>query len=262
VRSLLQRLGEAIAAYLVRPRPDLRPPAVVGERAWQAELRPCDVLLVDGSSKISAGIKYLTQSTWSHSALYVGDAGGSTVDGEPAVLLEADMRDGVCAVPLSKYALYNVRICRPAELAPDDVERVLRFAVESIGQQYDLRNVIDLARWLLPEPPVPARFRRRLMALGSGEPTRAICSTLIARCFQSVGYPILPSVTEEHPDGPRFRPRHHSFVTPRDFDLSPYFDVVKPSLSGTFDYRSFPWHEDARPEAASLPLARRAADPR
>lgn len=253
MRSLLQRLGEIIAAYLVRPRPDLRPPAVFGDRDWRAVLRPCDVLLVDGSSKISAGIKYLTQSTWSHSALYIGEAAGPVVNGEAAVLVEADMRDGVVAVPLSKYAAYNVRICRPAELSPRDAERVVHYAVEAIGQQYDLRNVIDLARWLLPEPPVPERFRRHLMALGSGEPTRAICSTLIARSFQSVGYPILPTVHEERADGPRFRPRHHSFVTPRDFDLSPYFDIVKPSLVGPFDYRRFPWHEDARPDAAPTP---------
>ena len=45
---------------------------------------------------------------------------------------------------------------------------------------------------------------------------------------------------ERDADGPRFRPRHHSFVTPRDFDLSPYFDIVKPNLVDSFDYRSFP----------------------
>ena len=245
MRSILQSIGETLAAYLTRPRPALRPPPVAGGVDWQDHLLPCDVLLVDGSSKVSAAIKYLTQSTWSHSALFVGDAAGTTVDGEPGVLVEADMREGVRTVPLSKYALYNVRICRPANLVPEDAERVLRFAVDAIGQQYDLRNVLDLARYLLPEPPVPRRFRRRLMALGSGEPTRAICSTLIARAFQSVGYPILPQLHTEHPDGPRFLPRHHSFITPRDFDLSPYFDVVKPTVSERFDYRSFPWHEDA-----------------
>ena len=119
----------------------------------------------------------------------------------------------------------------------------MRFAVGALGQQYDLRNVLDLARYLLPEPPVPLRMRRHLMMLGSGEPTRAICSTLIARAFHSVRYPIIPEVHAEHPDGPRFSRRHHSFITPRDFDLSPYFGVVKPTLSEHFDYRAFPWHD-------------------
>lgn len=66
--------------------------------------------------------------------------------------------------------------------------------VERIGCTYDMRNIIDLARFLLPTPPVPVRWRRQMIALGSGEPTRAICSTLIAQAFQSVRYPILPSI--------------------------------------------------------------------
>ena len=241
--GMLQRFGERLAGYLTRPRPNLRPAPVAGNVDWREHLQPCDVLLVDGASKVSAAIKYLTQSTWSHAALYVGEDSGLERDGAAATLIEADMAEGVRAVPLSAYEAYNVRICRPAELTREDAASVVRFAVDALGQQYDLRNVFDLARYLLPEPPVPMRFRRRLMMLGSGEPTRAICSTLIARAFQSVGYPIVPDLHAEHPDGPRFAQRHHSFITPRDFDLSPYFDVVKPTLSTHFDYRQFPWHE-------------------
>lgn len=58
-----------------------------------------------------------------------------------------------------------------------------------------LKNLLDLARYLLPAPPVPLRWRRRLIAFGTGDPSRAICSTLIAEAFQSVHYPILPEVT-------------------------------------------------------------------
>src|SRR5215470_8669339 len=36
-------------------------------------IRKCDVILVEGNERISQCIKYLTQSSWSHSALYVGD---------------------------------------------------------------------------------------------------------------------------------------------------------------------------------------------
>ena len=39
-------------------------------------LRPGDVLLVEGDSRFSVGTQYLTQSTWSHAALYVGAALG------------------------------------------------------------------------------------------------------------------------------------------------------------------------------------------
>jgi hypothetical protein len=37
-------------------------------------IRKGDVILVEGDSKISRMIKLITQSSWSHSALYVGDA--------------------------------------------------------------------------------------------------------------------------------------------------------------------------------------------
>ena len=101
--------------------------------------------------------------------------------------------------------------------------------------EYDLKNVIDLIRYLLPTPPVPVRFRRRMLALGSGDPTRAICSTVIAQAFQSVRYPILPQVRVQkilsnthgtYSEREILHIRHHSLFTPRDFDLSPYFQVV------------------------------------
>jgi hypothetical protein len=63
-----------------------------------------------------------------------------------------------------------------------------------LATQYDMRNIFDLARYLLPTPTVPMRWRRRMIALGSGEPTRAICSTLIAEAFDRVRYPIPPRV--------------------------------------------------------------------
>ena len=77
-------------------------------------------------------------------------------------------------------------------LRESDCRKLTAFAIARLGNRYDLRNVIDLARYLLPTPPVPLRFRRRMLALGSGDPTRAICSTLIAQAFQSIRYPILP----------------------------------------------------------------------
>ena len=45
--------------------------------ALRDTLRPGDVLLVEDKGRISGGIKYLTQLTWSHSALYVGAVAGA-----------------------------------------------------------------------------------------------------------------------------------------------------------------------------------------
>jgi hypothetical protein len=103
---------------------------------------------------------------------------------------------------------------------------------------------------LLPQPPVPKRFRRRLMSLGSGDPTRAICSTVIAEAFQCVNYPILPLIRTTTTDAVTreiFHIRHHSLYAPRDFDVSPYFAVIKPTIEGGFDYRAVQW---AAPEDA------------
>ncbi len=106
-----------------------------------------------------------------------------------------------------------------------------------------IKNILDLARYLLPAPPVPSRWRRRLIAFGTGDPSRAICSTLIAEALQSLHHPILPEVTiQESVNGmvghcrrELLHIRHHSLYESRDFEISPYFDVVKPTLLPGFD---------------------------
>lgn len=233
-------LGHVIAGYLMGRARGYTVFGATPPGALRATLRPGDVLLVEGDRRISAAIKYLTHSTWSHAAFHVG--------GPPeTALIEADLEEGVRRVGLADYQGLNTRICRPVALSPEDLARVIAFMQASIGRRYDLKNVIDLARYLLPTPPVPHRFRRRMLALGSGDPTRAICSTLIAEAFQSVDYPILPELGPDG-DGPDAREvlhiRHHSLFTPRDFDLSPYFQIVKPTLENGFDYHALELYRD------------------
>jgi hypothetical protein len=249
-------LGGWLVRYLERPVRCYTPFSVSDPVILQRVLRPGDILLVEGRERISVAIKYLTQSTWSHAALYVGDAADSRCErGEKTTLIEANLANGVVAVPLSKYRRYNTRICRPIGLTKDDRARLVAFAIGAIGTRYDLRNVIDLARYLLPTPPVPVRWHRRMLAFGSGDPTRAICSTLIAQAFQSIQYPILPRVEKTGAsDGALaseiLHLRHHSLFAPRDFDLSPYFQVIKPTIELNFDYRDLTW-DGNRPRPAA-----------
>jgi hypothetical protein len=119
-------------------------------RALRDTLRPGDVLLVEGKGRISGGIKYLTQSTWSHSALYVRPIASATTNGEPHVLIEANIHEGVVSAPLSKYLHCQTRICRPVGLSETDCEQVCRYAFERIGLGYDLKNIIDLMCYLFP----------------------------------------------------------------------------------------------------------------
>jgi hypothetical protein len=240
--NLFENAGRMLARYMSAQAhvhstaPATRTPLLL------AALRPADVVLVEGTSRFSLAIKYLTQSTWSHAAMYVGE-----IEGVPR-FVEADVLDGVRMVGAEVFAGFHTRICRPVGMDEAGREAVVKYMIGCLGHKYDLKNVIDLCRFLLPLP-VPLKWRRRALMLGSGEPTRAICSVLVARAFQAQKFPILPLVkafpaaTPECPDciAEIFRAREVSFFVPRDFDVSPYFEIVKPSLPVGFDYRAIAW---------------------
>ena len=243
----LDWLGYRLSARLRQPSAGYRPFAPPDPEALRRVLQPGDVLLVEGNEHISGAIKYLTQSTWSHAALYVGEAlPAPDDDTERACLVEVNLGEGCVAVPLSKYRRYNTRICRAVGLEPADRAAVVAFMIDRIGLRYDMRHILDLARYFFPTPPVPVRWRRRMLAVGSGDPTRAICSSLIAQAYQAVGYPILPNIRVADAEGDFarrevFHIRDHALFVPRDFDLSPFFEVIKPTLAGGFDYRAVEW---------------------
>jgi len=266
--TILDRLGRFLADRLQDESSGYQPYTPSDPETLRRALQPGDVLLVEGNQKISGAIKYLTQSTWSHAALYVGDALPEPADGaERPRLIEVNLGDGCVAVPLSKYRTYNTRICRASGLLPDDRDRVVSFMIDRIGYRYDLKHIFDLLRYFLPTPPIPVRWRRRMIAFGSGDPTRAICSSMIAEAFTEILYPILPDVRPKrgraHAESTYSRReilhiRHHSLYTPRDFDLSPFFEIIKPTLAFGFDYTSLEWSEDGQ-KAMTLP--RRAQAP-
>lgn len=260
---VLDRIGTWLGHTLTRPTRSHGISTATPPGLLLAALKPGDVLLVEGHSRVSSAIKYLSQSTWSHAALYVGDALRRGDEGPTQRFIEADIVAGVRCVGVEEYQGLHTRICRPSGISDADCQKVIDFAIERIGLQYDLRNVFDLARYLFPTPPVPERFRRRMLTLGSGDPTRAICSTLIAQAFQTVRYPILPIMTtrsRNDPDCPMcvdevWVMRHYSLFVPRDFDVSPYFDVIKPTLAQGFDYQALHWEDEPAP-ADSRPIAR------
>jgi hypothetical protein len=252
--SLPRFIGKALARYLSAPRPCAQTGTPPDPRKLLQCLQPCDVLLVEGSTRISTAIKYLTQSTWSHSTLFVGpQLGGEDENGHPYLFVEADIVKGVCKRSLAHYQPYHTRICRPRRLSDEDRSRILEEIMSKIGNQYDMKNVLDLARYMFPMPPIPQRWRRKWIAMGSGDATKAICSSLIADAFQNVGYPVLPVITlqpgldslQRAAAREIFQIRHHSLYAPRDFDVSPYFEVVKPTLARGFDYRQIQWAKAA-----------------
>jgi hypothetical protein len=241
-----------------------------------------DVVLVEGDQRVSEVIKYLTQSSWSHSAIYIGDelwrrqpASRKALlakYGEDAqhLIVEAIVEEGVVASPLSKYIDFNIRVCRPCNLRRDDLRIVLDEVIAQIGLRYDVRNLVDLARYFLPVTLVPRTFRRTALEFGSGLPTQVICSTLLARAFDKVRYPVLPEVmpAADEPDDRGlldwvtrrplrpyglFRTGPITLTTPRDFDISPYFEVIKFNILADmqFDYRRIRWADDGEETKAS-----------
>jgi hypothetical protein len=246
--GVLQFIGRRLAHYMAQPRPQHLRSSTSDPNLLARTVQRGDVVLVEGSSRFSTAIKYLTQSTWSHAALYIGEH--AFPEGGPVqpLLAEVDVEAGVRLLPLSHVAHEHTRICRPRGLDESDIERLVHFMRSRVGYTYDLKNVFDLARYLIRQPPVPSHTRRRLIALGSGEPTKAICSTLLAQAFGSIRYPILPDIesVQVQTGGKRLRQeilhiRNYSLYTPRDFDVSPFFDIIKPRLQSGFDYRALQW---------------------
>jgi hypothetical protein len=241
-------------------------------------IRKGDIILVEGEQRVSEVVKYLTQSSWSHAAIYIGDelvrrhhpqlgqAQATFGDEVDYLLVEALVEGGVVVSPLSKYINFNIRVCRPHNLRKDHLQIILDDVIKQLGYPYDIKNVFDLARYFLPVSLVPRRFRRKVLHFGSGLPTQVICSSMLAAAFDKVGFPIVPQVASQNHDQVRrgsflstllrfangsrsrfiFRRSHPTLITPRDFDLSPYFEIVKFDVvePSRFDYSKIVWAEN------------------
>ncbi len=258
----LERLNRRIVKRLIIwGTRDLRPPGMplndFGLLCQQ--VRPADVILVEGRSLLSGVIQAVTLSSWSHGAMYLGrlrDLPDSPlkqqlIDNhdwslEQQLLVESEMGLGTVVVPIEKYARYHLRICRPRDLLPEDVKTVTDFMLSRVGMPYNMRQVFDLLRFMFPYGLMPRRWRSTLFEAHPGEITNAVCSTLIAEAFARVRFPILPVIHRGPGSSYRFFRRNTRLIVPRDFDYSPYFDIVKYPFFGGGDvqlYRDMPWDE-------------------
>ncbi|MFO7685915.1 MAG: hypothetical protein R6V60_07465 [Desulfobacterales bacterium] len=266
-RSLLKRLETPTKSYEKR--------IINNMRNLYRVIRKGDVVLVEGRSEVSRIIQLLTKSSWSHLVFYVGDAlEGVGTEAMKTVLdragdpdrqhmaIEANAGSGVEAVSLGKYRDCNIRICRPFGISPEDLETVVAEVIANIGKHYDHHNILDLGLMLMP--PFLNPFKRRTIkaCLGGCSEYEVICSGMVAKAFQKVGYPIVPVLLPPtdanekdiaNPYGSALIMRHYSQIVPRDFDLSPNFEILKYNIIGTgrFDYRTV-WAEKR-----DLPIGRR-----
>ncbi len=259
MRDLLRWLYHKATDWLTREGPPSPTPLCDFNRLG-FELRTGDVILVEGRSRVSEVIKIITQSPWSHSALYVGrlydisdpdlrEVIGYHYDGDPEdqLVIEALMGKGTIVSSLSAYREDHLRICRPSGLSPVDAEAVIAYAAKHLGWDYDVRQILDLARFFFPWSFLPRRWRSSLFEHNAGNPTRTVCSTLMAEAFMSVDFPILPFIDREEDGSVRFFKRNPRLAAPRDFDYSPYFSIIKYPYLGLNDvglYHRLPWTDD------------------
>ncbi|MBI4356458.1 MAG: hypothetical protein HY559_01065 [Gammaproteobacteria bacterium] len=257
---LLNPLFKVIVRWLTQeeaPPPDF--PLSDFERL-RYEVRSADIILVEGRSRVSEIIKRITQSAWSHAALYIGRLHDlrdeslrarvrSFYSGEPhePLIIESVLGKGTVVTPLAFYRRDHVRICRPKGISPVDAEKVVAYGIRRLGTEYDARQLFDLARFFLPWGILPRRWRSSLFERTPGPATKLVCSTMIAEAFNSVRYPILPLVKVQEGKILQLVPIHPRLMIPKDFDYSPYFDIIKyPFISIDLEgvYQKLPWGEE------------------
>ena len=221
------------------------------------ELRPGDVLLVEGRSNVSDIIKAVTQSIWTHSFLYVGrlhdiddpDARKriekyTKCSPDEQLVIESLLGKGTIVNPLERYRDEHLRICRPKGLTRKDAQRVVDYAIGQLGTDYNVRYVMDLARFMFPYWWIPKRWVSTLFEHNAGRPTKTVCSVMMAEAFASVQFPIRPVLHQDENGNLTMYRRNTRMITPSDFDYSPYFEIIKYSLLDLDDlavYRKLPW---------------------
>jgi len=259
MRIISNKLNDKIINWLLRPVVPPRSFPLSDFERIQYEIRPCDVLLIEGRTRVSRAIQMITQSPWSHTALYIGRLFDITdpvlrekikkhYTGEPdaQLVLESVLGKGMIVSPITTYEKDHIRICRPNGLSRQDAQKVIAFAINRLGLGYNVRQILDLARLLFPWSILPRRWRSSLFVHNVGEPTKEICSSVIAEAFHSVDFPILPVLERDGKEADQVSlvQRNPKLFTPSDFDYSPFFDIIKYPiihLQGAAAYHNLPW---------------------
>lgn len=236
---MINFLRSAVVNWLKHKKPLPHTPLSDFEKV-RHEVRLCDVVLIEGRSRVSEVIKLITQSSWSHAALYIGrmhdiedpllrDSLRQHYMGTPdtQLIIESELGVGTVVRPLTSYECEHLRICRPRGLDFQGSQKVIRYSIGRLGTSYDVRQIFDLARFLFPWFIMPRRWRSSLFSANPGISTQTVCSTMIAEAFGSIAFPILPLVKRTEGDQVKLYMRNPKLCTPNDFDYSPYFDIIK-----------------------------------
>lgn len=223
------------------------------------EIRPCDILLIEGRSRMSSTISFLTRSPWTHACIYIGrlqDLDDKTLakhirnnyegDENEHLVIGSYLGRGTTVEPLSKYRRHHIRICRPRAIAPQDVQSVIKYCIHAIGYDYNTRQIFDMLRLLFPITLMPRKLFSSLFKFDQDSNKQTICSSLLAEAFHKVSFPILPKIIVNESNKIELIPRNPKLFAPGDFDYSPFFDIIKYPIFGMTEssavYKQLPWN--------------------
>ncbi len=262
LQGVRNKVGHSLISRLLKPRV-LATERLMDFARLEEEIRSADVLLVEGRTQVSQIIQIVTHSRWSHSAICVGRLDefkhhlADTVDIDlldpnAIYLIEAELGKGTVLTPIDHYEGFRLRVCRPAGLSREDQNRVACYVIKRLGTEYNVRQLADLARFMFPYGVLPRKWRSTLFEHNAGPETKIVCTTLIADAFQAVKFPVLPIVSEDTTGESRLFKRNARLFAPSDFDISPYFQILKFPMYSIEEselryYHHLPWAGDAVP---------------
>jgi hypothetical protein len=255
---VLEFFNNLFIKWLTKERKPLKFPLSDFERI-RYEVRHCDVLLVEGRSRVSDTIKFVTQSSWSHAMLYIGklhdiedpvyrEKLAKFCDNIPSgaqLVIEGMIGKGTIVSSMAQYKKDHIRICRPRSLSANDAQKVIHYAIDRLGTSYDVGHIFDLYRFLIPWGVLPRKWRSKLFRHNPSDSIKTVCSTVIAEAFNAVEFPILPYIQQNANTGIELIKRNPKLFTPRDFDYSPYFEIIKypfVTIDDRPSYRKLPWN--------------------
>ncbi len=253
--DLLGLITDKLTGFLTKNR-EVQDTPLCDFSRLRFEIRPCDVILVEGRSRVSDVIRAITLSRWTHAGLFIGkindieDEETKRIvesyypgDHNDQLVLESLMEAGAVVSPLTKYQYDNLRVCRPKELLLQDVQKVIGTAAKYLGSKYNTRQFLDLGRLIIPYGVLPGRWRSTLFEYNAGDVTHTICSTILVESFASNRFPVLPLIQRTEDGRYKWSRRNPKLFTPSDFDYSPYFDIIKYPFLGDEKtiYSRLPW---------------------
>lgn len=131
-------------------------------------LQPADILLINSSKLFGTTIDVITDSPWCHAAMIT----------DPAKRL------GIEARPISKVGFHSIDeykgdalVMRYPNLTPDQQQKILQYAKEQVGKEYDYSAIFDEL----------LRYGFGISVKRAANHERFICSTLVTSAYLAAG---------------------------------------------------------------------------